>query len=135
MDEINTNYVTKLRQSNEENNQKIINKTEKTLKYLMDNKIITVDESKEVLEQRLLPIWSRKQKGIEAHIEKIETDFEELSQIMDKEINVLFKFLQGASHIWDMHEIGLVKKERALQELLQDCRKDHDGDNHVSYYV
>lgn len=37
--------------------------------------------------------------------------------------------MQGITHIWDMHEIGLVKKERALQELLQDCRKDHDHDN------
>lgn len=50
---------------------------------------------------------------------------------MDKELNILFKYLQGITHIWDMHEIGLVKKERALQELLQDCRKDHDHDNQV----
>ena len=51
--------------------------------------------------------------------------------MVDKELTALFKFLQGATHIWDMHEIGLVKKERALQELLQDCRKDHDLDNQV----
>lgn len=44
-------------------------------------------------------------------------------------MNAVFKYLQGVSHIWDLHELGLVKKERALQELLQDCRKDHDGDN------
>ena len=58
-------------------------------------------------------------------------DFEELSQLMDREFSVLFKYLQGVAHIWDMHEIGLVKKERALQEILQDCRKDHDNDNQV----
>ncbi len=47
----------------------------------------------------------------------------------ERELNGLFKWLQGLGHIWDMHEIGLVKKERGLQELLQDCRKDHDSDN------
>lgn len=41
----------------------------------------------------------------------------------------MFKYLQGVCHIWDLHEIGLVKKERALQELLQDCRRDHDSEN------
>lgn len=132
MDEVNTSYVNKLRVSNEQSNQKIINKMEETLKHLIDSQIISLDDSKEALEQKLLPIWSRKQKGIEDYIEKIESDFEELSQINDKEINALFKYLQGAAHIWDMHEIGLVKKERGLQELLQDCRKDHEVDNQVS---
>lgn len=54
---------------------------------------------------------------------------EEINQILNKELNTLFKYLQGVSHIWDLHEIGLVKKERALQELLQDCRRDHDNEN------
>ena len=54
-----------------------------------------------------------------------------MSQILDKELNVLFKYLQGVTHIWDVHEIGLIKKERSLQELLQDCRHDHDNDNQV----
>lgn len=26
----------------------------------------------------------------------------------------LFKYLQGAAHIWDTHEIGLAKEEREL---------------------
>ena len=134
LDEVNTIYVTKLRTSNEESNQKIINKMEDLLKYLMDSRIITVEESKEVLEKRLLPIWSRKQKGVEEFIERIEQEFEELSQLMEREVNGLFKYLQGSSHIWDMHEIGLVKKERALQELLQDSRKDHDSENQVSFH-
>jgi hypothetical protein len=50
----------------------------------------------------------------------------------NKEFANLFKYLQSICHIWDNHELGLVKKERALQELLQDCRKDHDNDNQVS---
>lgn len=44
----------------------------------------------------------------------------------------LFKFLQGLTHIWDMHELGLVKKERQLQDLLQECRQENDTQNQVS---
>jgi hypothetical protein len=132
IDEINTNYVNKIQISYEDSNQKIINRMEETLKCLIDNKIIETNESKEVLEQKLLPIWSKKQRQIENYIETVESDFEEMSQIMDKDLSVLFKYLQGITHIWDMHEIGLVKKERALQELLQDCRKDHDHENQVN---
>jgi hypothetical protein len=54
-----------------------------------------------------------------------------MNKVMDSEINQLFKYLQSLSHIWDLHEIGLIKKERSLQELLQDCRKDHDNENQV----
>ena len=64
---------------------------------------------------------------------KNKTEFDELNQIISKELTLLFKYLQGVSHIWDIHELGLVKKERALQELLQDCRKDHDSDNQVIF--
>ena len=30
-------------------------------------------------------------------------------------IKSLFKFVQGAAHLWDMHEIGLARQERKLQ--------------------
>ena len=50
---------------------------------------------------------------------------------MHKEIYTLFKFLQGIAHLWDVHELSLQKRERSLQELLQDARRDHDTDNEV----
>ena len=33
----------------------------------------------------------------------------------DGVLRSLFKFVQGAAHIWDTHEIGLARQERALQ--------------------
>ena len=30
-------------------------------------------------------------------------------------IKSLFKFVQGAAHLWDLHEIGLARQERKLQ--------------------
>ena len=32
-------------------------------------------------------------------------------------IKSLFKFVQGAAHLWDLHEIGLARQERKLQVL------------------
>ena len=49
--------------------------------------------------------------------------------MLNKELEILFKYIQGAGHLWDEHELGLVKKEHALQEMLQDCRVDHDNEN------
>ena len=47
------------------------------------------------------------------------------------EIRALFKFCQGAAHIWDVHELGLAKQERALHEGLDECRHQHDNENQV----
>ena len=33
------------------------------------------------------------------------------------------------AHIWDLHELGLAKAERALQEKLDESRKQHDHEN------
>ncbi|KAJ8300120.1 hypothetical protein KUTeg_021639 [Tegillarca granosa] len=46
-----------------------------------------------------------------------------------EQIKSLFKYAQGASHVWDVHEIGLAKQERALQEKLETCRHQHDNQN------
>lgn len=30
-------------------------------------------------------------------------------------VKSLFKYIQGAAHLWDLHEIGLARQERSLQ--------------------
>lgn len=62
----------------------------------------------------------------------LKRNIEEAQQITNKEIYTLFKFLQGIAHSWDVHQLGLAKQERSLQELLQDARRDHDTDNQVN---
>jgi len=74
IDEINTNYVNKIQLNYEDSNQKIISRMEDTLKYLIENKIIDANESKGILEQKLLPIWSKKQREIEEYIETVEVN-------------------------------------------------------------
>jgi hypothetical protein len=60
------------------------------------------------------------QKAQEAHNQKVE-----------KELHSMFKFAQGVAHLWDVHEIGLARQERQLQEKLEDCRHNHDYSNQV----
>ena len=49
-----------------------------------------------------------------------------------EELKSLFKFAQGAAHVWDVHEIGLARQERALQEKLEQSRQVHDNQNQVN---
>ena len=51
------------------------------------------------------------------------------------QLKSLFKFSQGAAHVWDVHELGLAKQERALQEKLDQVRLLHDTQNQVLFSV
>ena len=57
---------------------------------------------------------------------------ERLAERHAQQLRSLFKFTQGAAHLWDVHEINLAKKERHLQEQLEECRRHHDNVNQVS---
>lgn len=51
------------------------------------------------------------------------------------QLKSLFKYCQGVAHIWDVHEIGLARQERALQDKLDACRHGHDNQNQVIVIV
>ena len=57
---------------------------------------------------------------------------EEHAVAQEAQIRSLFKFCQGAAHVWDCHELGLAKQERALQAKLDECRQQHDTENQVT---
>jgi hypothetical protein len=132
LDEINSNFLAKLRSNFEASNLKVIEKLDTTMEYLIKNQIIEKTRSNEIFESKLLPMWSRKQKSMEDYMESVEKSFDQMKQILGDEIEILFKYMQGVSFIWDKHEVGLMKRERALQEMLQDCRHDHDNENQVN---
>ena len=67
-----------------------------------------------------LPYSFIKQKALEQHNKK-----------STEELKALFKYAQGAAHVWDVHEIGLARQERALQEKLEQSRQQHDNQNQV----
>lgn len=54
---------------------------------------------------------------------------------MQDRLKSLFKYSQGAAHMWDIHEIGLAKQERALLEKLDAGRQAHDLQNQVTVWT
>ena len=47
----------------------------------------------------------------------------------------MHKFCKGLAHNWDIHEIGLARKEKELQEQLDEIRLQHDTVNQVNIYL
>lgn len=64
----------------------------------------------------------------------LQRDLENHMKETSERLKMLFKFAQGSAHVWDVHEIGLAKQERALQEKLEQCRQVHDNQNQVQGY-
>jgi hypothetical protein len=65
----------------------------------------------------------------------IQKSLEEQNKQTTEQLKSLFKFAQGAAHVWDVHEIGLARQERALQEKLEQCRQTHDNQNQVYQHI
>ncbi|KAJ1134307.1 hypothetical protein NDU88_000759 [Pleurodeles waltl] len=57
---------------------------------------------------------------------------ERLAMQTDLQNKDLFKFTQGAAHLWDVLEISLSKQEKGLQRKLDDCQQHHARENQVS---
>ena len=62
----------------------------------------------------------------------IQKALEDHNKKSTEELKSLFKYAQGAAHVWDVHEIGLARQERALQEKLEQSRQQHDNQNQVN---
>ena len=69
------------------------------------------------------------------HIYLNQKSLEVQNTMVLKRLRQLFKFCQNASHIWDLHEIGLAKQEKLLQEKLDEVRTKNDIVNHVNKFA
>ncbi|XP_078383943.1 coiled-coil domain-containing protein 180-like isoform X2 [Oculina patagonica] len=93
--------------------------------------ILDAVRTEEVMNESFLPLVGEKQTKFEHEIDKMERTLENMCSFHEMMIKSLFKFVQGAAHLWDLHEIGLARQERKLQEQLEKNRRDHDGANQV----
>lgn len=93
--------------------------------------ILDAVRTEEVMNESFLPLVGEKKTKFEHEVDKMERSLENLTSFHEMMIKSLFKFVQGAAHLWDLHEIGLARQERKLQEQLEKNRRDHDGFNQV----
>ena len=84
-----------------------------------------------MVNDQCLPLVGEQQTAFEKMLEEMDKSLEEHNSHVLTELRALFKFCQGAAHVWDVHEIGLARQERNLQEKLDACRHSHDNENQV----
>ncbi|XP_076436919.1 coiled-coil domain-containing protein 180-like isoform X2 [Babylonia areolata] len=126
IDAVSQMHMSKLHEEMEKVCQFCLEKIESIRRSLMEAGVVTESRAKQVIEEQMLPLVGEQQRIFENNLETMEKAQEEHSKRMEQEMHSLFKFAQGAAHTWDLHEIGLARQERALQEKLEDCRHDHD---------
>ncbi|XP_046582645.1 coiled-coil domain-containing protein 180-like [Haliotis rubra] len=102
---------------------------ESVKKSLIESGVCTEAKAKQVVETKMLPLVGDRQRVLESNLETMEKAMENHNIKLEEKTKSLFKFAQGAAHMWDVHEIGLAKQERALQEKLEACRHQHDNHN------
>ncbi|KAI0222949.1 hypothetical protein LSAT2_025799 [Lamellibrachia satsuma] len=98
-------------------------------KDLVGTGVATETKARETINKLCLPLVGERQAIFEKLLENMDAELELHNSQMLVEMRALFKFCQGAAHIWDVHELGLAKQERALHERLDECRHQHDNEN------
>ncbi|KAK7094377.1 coiled-coil domain-containing protein 180-like isoform X2 [Littorina saxatilis] len=129
LDRVSQMHMSKLHEEMEKVCQNCLDKIEAIKQSLLDAGVLTEGRAKQVIEEQMLPLVGEQQRIFENNLETMERAQEEHSKKMEGEVHSLFKFSQGVAHLWDVHEIGLARQERALQEKLEECRYDHDYTN------
>ncbi|CAG2191026.1 unnamed protein product [Mytilus edulis] len=98
-------------------------------KYMIEAGICGLLKAKHIVENKMLPLVGDRQRVYEENLETMEKNLDDHNTKTNDQLKSLFKYAQGSAHVWDVHEIGLAKQERALQEKLENCRQQHDNQN------
>ncbi|KAH3799804.1 hypothetical protein DPMN_153420 [Dreissena polymorpha] len=94
---------------------------------LLDTGVCSESRAKSVVEEFMIPLVGERQGVYERNLETMERALEEQNKMSGEQLKSLFKFAQGAAHVWDVHEIGLARQERSLQEKLEQSKVSHDA--------
>ncbi|XP_056009695.1 coiled-coil domain-containing protein 180-like isoform X3 [Ostrea edulis] len=129
IDSVNQLHFSKIHTEYEKVCQDCLEKIEFIKTSLIEDGICAPPRAQQVVDQHMLPLVGERQKVFENNLETMEKNLEKHMKETTERLKMLFKFAQGAAHVWDVHEIGLAKQERALQEKLELCRQQHDNQN------
>ncbi|XP_069121816.1 LOW QUALITY PROTEIN: coiled-coil domain-containing protein 180-like [Argopecten irradians] len=129
IDSVNQVHMAKLHDEYERVCQKCLEKIEMIKTGLLEDGIVTSARVQQVIDDDLLPLVGERQRVFEQNLDTMDRALERHNNISNEKLRSLFKYAQGSAHVWDVHEIGLAKQERALQEKLEVCRHQHDNQN------
>ncbi|XP_065068754.1 coiled-coil domain-containing protein 180-like isoform X2 [Rhopilema esculentum] len=131
LDDVHKRYMGILRV----NYEKALSECEEELvrvKTLLFNEGVCNEEDiEQISTDHLSPLVGEKRARFEYELDKYEKYTDEIPAAQKQLFKMLFKFLLGAAHVWDTHEIGLTREERELQERLDKNRREHDTQNQI----
>ncbi|XP_033732294.1 coiled-coil domain-containing protein 180-like isoform X1 [Pecten maximus] len=129
IDSVNQVHMAKLHDEYEKVCQKCLEMIELIKTRLLEDGIATSARVQQVIDDDLLPLVGERQRVFEQNLDTMDKALERHNNVCNEKLRSLFKYAQGSAHVWDVHEIGLAKQERALQEKLEVCRHQHDNQN------
>ncbi|XP_039268958.2 coiled-coil domain-containing protein 180-like isoform X2 [Styela clava] len=129
IDQLHLKWVRTLNEKYENVCQRCLAEIDKYRQNLLLSKVCSEEDVQRIVNEHMLPLVGQRQREFESRLEKMDQIFESLAIRTEHQLKRLFKFTQGAAHLWDVHEIGLAKQERKLQNDLDESRQKHDVDN------
>ncbi|XP_071948250.1 coiled-coil domain-containing protein 180-like [Antedon mediterranea] len=129
IEQVHVAYLDKMHEEYERICQGCLAEMENHKSSLMEAGVCSEERVLSVIEEKFLPLIGERQKVFEEILQTMDKSLENLSVAYASQLHSLFKYAQGAGHLWDVHEIGLAKQERKLQEMLEACRHEHDNLN------
>ncbi|KAK3581902.1 hypothetical protein CHS0354_024214 [Potamilus streckersoni] len=129
IDAVNQIHLTALHKEYERVCQRCLSEIETIKTNLIDASVCTIARAQTVVEEFMIPLVGSRQRVYENILEMMEKTLEEQTNEINEKLKSLFKYAQSAAHVWDVHEIGLARQERSLQEKLEQCRQKHDNQN------
>lgn len=122
IDFTNQKYFSELCAEYERICQSCLKEVDKVKKELIERSVCTSGRAGEIIQTQCLPLVGEQQAKYEKFMEEMDKSLEEQSATVLGRLKNLFKFCQQVGHRWDLHEIGLAKREKELKEKLEEVR-------------
>ncbi|XP_028850301.1 coiled-coil domain-containing protein 180-like isoform X2 [Denticeps clupeoides] len=84
------------------------------------------EQIQDTVDAEMLPLLGNCQKQVEKQLEALEKAFESLSRNTAGLSEVLFKFIQGACHLWLTHSARLQYEQQQMQTQLEEVQRCHE---------
>ncbi|KAM7046646.1 LOW QUALITY PROTEIN: coiled-coil domain-containing protein 180 [Acridotheres tristis] len=93
---------------------------------LLDTNICTAEDA-EVVHSNMLQMTEKLKCRFEEEVEHMDRDFKEMAKWHEKHCQGLYRCVQEAMSLWDIHQLQLSRQEGALQKKIDECRWEQDN--------